>query len=132
MVATVNTKLNSKLPIDSFNEWSETVATKEEVSGKVDKVDGKGLSTNDYTDADKEKLTALPTEEMITDSFTILNRELDTKVDKEEGKGLSTNDYTDSDKAKLAATPSFWVGTQAEYDAITTKDTKTFYYIVEE
>lgn len=87
MVTTVNTLVNSKLPIDSFNEWSETVATKTDISGKVDKVDG---------------------------------------------KGLSTNDYTDTDKAKLAATPTFWVGTQAEYDAIATKDNKTFYYIVEE
>lgn len=86
MVTTVNTSLNSKLPIDSFNEWSETVATKEEVSGKVDKVTGKGLSTNDFTNADK---------------------------------------------AKLDATPTFWVGTQAEYDAIADKDSKTFYYIVE-
>lgn len=58
--------------------------------------------------------------------------DLSGKVDKVDGKGLSTNDYTDEDKAKLAATPSFWVGTQAEYDAITNKDTKTFYYIVEE
>lgn len=87
MVSAVNTQLNSKLPIDSFNEWSETVATKEEVSGKVDVEDGKGLSTNDYTDAEK---------------------------------------------AKLAATPTFWVGTQAEYDAISTKDNNTFYYIAEE
>ena len=36
IVTTVNTQLNSKLPIESFNEWSETVATKEEVSGKAD------------------------------------------------------------------------------------------------
>ena len=31
------------------------------LNGKVDKVTGKGLSTNDYTDADKAKLGALPT-----------------------------------------------------------------------
>lgn len=30
-----------------------------DVSGKVDKVVGKGLSSNDYTDADKLKLTGL-------------------------------------------------------------------------
>ena len=29
------------------------------VGGKVDKVDGKGLSANDYTDADKAKLESL-------------------------------------------------------------------------
>lgn len=31
-----------------------------DISGKVDKVTGKGLSTNDYTDTDKAKVTAVP------------------------------------------------------------------------
>ena len=53
---------------------------------KVDKVTGKGLSTNDYTDADKT----------IVDGVTAA---LDDKVDKISGKGLSTNDYTNEDKA---------------------------------
>ena len=34
---------------------------KEKLGGKVDKVDGKGLSANDYTDDDKSKLSALYT-----------------------------------------------------------------------
>lgn len=34
-------------------------ATKTELDGKVDKVDGKGLSTNDYTTADKDKLAGI-------------------------------------------------------------------------
>ena len=41
----------------------------DELSNKVDKVDGKGLSSNDYTDEDKEKLTSLeilPSEEFGT------------------------------------------------------------------
>lgn len=59
------------------------------------------------------------------------HQDVSGKVDKVSGKGLSTNDYTDADKAKLAATPSFWVGTQAEYDAIAVKDNHTFYYITE-
>ena len=33
------------------------------INGKVDKVTGKGLSANDYTDADRTKLGALPTNE---------------------------------------------------------------------
>lgn len=57
--------------------------------------------------------------------------EVSGKVDKVSGKGLSTNDYSNADKAKVDATPTFWVGTQAEYDAIATKDNKTFYYITE-
>lgn len=44
------------------------------LAGKVDKEQGKGLSTNDYTDNDKDKLTALPT-------ATELTQELDGKAD---------------------------------------------------
>lgn len=54
------------------------------VPNKVDKVTGKGLSTNDYTNADK---TAVGT--------------IGDKVDKVTGKGLSTNDYTDADKTAV-------------------------------
>lgn len=42
---------------------------------KVDKVEGKGLSTNDYTNAEKSKLSALPT-------ATELDAALDVKLDK--------------------------------------------------
>ena len=55
------------------------------VPDKVDKVEGKGLSTNDYTDTDK---TAVGT--------------IGDKVDKVTGKGLSTNDYTTEEKNKLS------------------------------
>jgi len=61
---------------------------------KVDKVSGKGLSTNDYTDADKTKLGDLPTDAELTANLA-------GKVDKETGKGLSTNDFTDAEKTKL-------------------------------
>lgn len=64
------------------------------LADKVDKVDGKGLSANDYTDADKAKLDALP-------SDSTLETALDNKVDKVDGKGLSANDFTDADKTKL-------------------------------
>ena len=62
---------------------------------KVDKEEGKGLSSNDFTDALKTKL-----EGMEPDTYATKD-ELDKKVDKEEGKGLSSNDYTDVDKAKV-------------------------------
>ena len=32
------------------------------LNGKVDKVDGKGLSTNDYTDEDKALIATIPTD----------------------------------------------------------------------
>ncbi len=40
------------------------------VDNKVDKVEGKGLSTNDYTNAEKSKLSALPTATDLDDRFT--------------------------------------------------------------
>ena len=65
------------------------------LGGKVDKVSGKQLSTEDYTTAEKTKLGDLPTN-------GALNTALAGKVDKVEGKGLSTNDYTTAEKNKLA------------------------------
>lgn len=39
------------------------------LDGKVDKVEGKQLTTNDYTNTDKNKLDALPTNELLTQTF---------------------------------------------------------------
>lgn len=63
-------------------------------SGKVDKVSGKSLSTNDFTNAYRDK---------VDDTYT--KSETDTalagKVDKVSGKGLSTNDFTNTYKNKV-------------------------------
>lgn len=55
------------------------------VKNKVDKIAGKGLSANDYTTADKTEVAKIK-----------------DKVDKITGKGLSANDYTAADKAEVA------------------------------
>ncbi len=55
------------------------------VSTKVDKDAGKGLSTNDYSNAEKAEVAKVA-----------------DKVDKIAGKGLSTNDYSNADKAEVA------------------------------
>ena len=54
------------------------------IANKVDKVNGKGLSTNDYTAEDKAAVGTIA-----------------DKVDKVEGKQLSTEDYTTAEKTKL-------------------------------
>lgn len=95
------------------------------IVNKVDKVEGKGLSTEDFTTALKEKLVALPENaeanyvKSVSDEFTVsaegklevkeiapakvtgLPDALAGKVDKVAGKGLSANDYTDEEKEKL-------------------------------
>ena len=55
------------------------------VSTKVDKVAGKGLSTNDYSNAEKAEVAKVA-----------------DKVDKIAGKGLSTNDFSNDAKAEVA------------------------------
>lgn len=191
----------ARVPIDSFNTWSETVATKEEVAVKANASDvytkaevdaavagvdisaqlsdyltkteaedtyltehqdisGKANVGDSYTKAEsdakyltehqsltdyakKSEIPAPYDDTAITERVATLeaidhsqylteHQDISGKVDKVSGKGLSTNDYTAADKAKVDATPTFWVGTQAEYDAISVKDNKTFYYITEE
>ncbi len=71
---------------------------------KVDKVAGKGLSTNDFTTDQQNKLDNLPTAQDLTTTFA-------GKVDKVEGKGLSTNDLTDALYEKLQSIDgSRWQG----------------------
>lgn len=104
-------------------QMNEAIATA--IANKVDKVDGKGLSTEDFTTTLKEKLVALPEGaeanyvKSVSDEFTVsaegklevkevapakvtgLPDALAGKVDKVAGKGLSANDYTDEEKEKL-------------------------------
>ena len=76
----------------------QVIADETDLANKVDKVTGKGLSTQDFTTALKNKLQALPMAET-------LDTELDGKVDKVEGKGLSTNDLTNDRATKLDSLP---------------------------
>ncbi len=89
------------------------------LGNKVDKVSGKGLSTNDFTTAEKEKLagiTAGATKITVDDALSststnpvqnkVINTALAGKVSTETGKGLSTNDYTTADKNKLSGVAS--------------------------
>lgn len=82
---------------------------------KVDKITGKGLSTNDFTTAEKTKLQGIEAEatKTIIDSALsasstnpvqnkIINDALNGKVNVISGKGLSTNDYTTTEKNKLS------------------------------
>ena len=123
---TFNTNAQNK--IDEYNTNAESLINKiagvesknteqdTNIANKVDKEAGKGLSSNDYTDAEKEKLASLSNyndTEIKADITGIKskNTEQDTnianKVDKEAGKGLSSNDYTDAEKEKLASLSNY-------------------------
>lgn len=70
----------------------ENFKAESDVTNKVDKVPGKGLSTNDYDNTAKAKVDNLPENP---------GTKLAAKVDKLEGKGLSTNDFTNEYKTKV-------------------------------
>lgn len=77
----------------TFNRNTPMLLTREQrtlILNAVQKVVGKGLSANDFTDEHKKKLEDLQPVDV------------SGKVDKEEGKGLSSNDYTNTDKENLA------------------------------
>lgn len=104
----------------SFQNLCEVLNTM--LASKVDKVSGKGLSTNDYTTAEKNKLAGIATgatkttvdatfsststnpvqNKVISAAIDDIGTQLDTKVDKVSGKGLSANDYTTAEKNKLS------------------------------
>ena len=78
---------NELVALDTGKADESAVTTA--LEDKVDKVAGKGLSTNDYDNTAKG----------IVDGVTTA---LAGKVDKVEGKGLSTEDFTTAEKTKLA------------------------------
>lgn len=67
------------------------------IGNKVDKVNGKQLSDENYSATEKNKLANLQNFDP-----SALNSAIAQKVDKVEGKQLSTNDYTTAEKNKLA------------------------------
>lgn len=99
-------------------------------NNKVDKVSGKGLSDNNYTDQEVSKVSNLPSDtnnelNLLKDSWINFNQNYrpkiqnlppntmskiqdlqDGKVDRVTGKGLSTNDYTNPDRSKVSYLPS--------------------------
>ena len=100
---------------DLSNSYYSKTQTDNLLDTKVNKVTGKGLSTNDYTTAEKTKLSNIEAEAnktvivQATGSSTTsvmsqnaLTSALGDKVDKVSGKSLSTNDYTTAEKTKLS------------------------------
>lgn len=49
----------TKTPNSGVVDLGTVITSHQDISGKVDKVDGKGLSTNDYTTTEKEKLAGI-------------------------------------------------------------------------
>lgn len=96
---------NGVNPNDAINVGQLTTTTTQintSLSGKVDKVAGKGLSTNDFDAAARAKLNS-----MVQYDDRSLKATIDSKVDKVEGRSLSEANYSIDEKAKLAGLSNF-------------------------
>lgn len=94
----VDNAVESALP--SINGTTMTGDHNGAYYGLVDVVQGKGLSTNDYTDGDKAIVTRLndPDKSLSTNDYTNADKAVVTRLN-DDSKTLSTNDYTNDDKA---------------------------------
>lgn len=88
-IAEAETRTDNKLSGKADKTDVQTALAK-----KVDVVAGKGLSTNDYTDAAKQKVDAIPTNPKYTDTTY--------KLADGQTAGLSLNNYSLTEKQKLA------------------------------
>ena len=112
-----------KAKLDELSNYDDTAVkaliTAEETARKaadglkVDKVTGKGLSANDFTDVLKAKLENLSNyddtavKSLISAEATAREAADNLKVDKVSGKGLSANDFTNADKNKLESLSNY-------------------------
>lgn len=95
------TIVDTELSSTSTNPVQNKIVTNK-LNTKVDKISGKGLSTNDYTTTDKNLVGTISNKA----DKTYIDTQLAMKVDKVDGKWLSTNDYTTTEKALVATIPN--------------------------
>jgi len=101
---TTITDSNGEVSVEAVEQIADQLNEQESIlTNKVNQVQGKELSENDFTDADKSKLDGVeesannyvhPTTHGINE-VSGLSTALDSKVAKESGMGLSENDLTD-------------------------------------
>lgn len=140
--------------VDNTSDLNKPVstATQNALDNKVDKVVGKGLSTEDYTTTEKNKLANISEGATANQSDSyLLNRTnhtgaqaistvsglqsaLDDKVDKIAGMGLSQENYTTAEKNKLASLESSkfkgeFVSLIALESAITSPEVGSYAYV---
>lgn len=114
-----NITVDDSLNQDSTNPVQNKVIYNA-LGNKVDKAEGKQLSTEDYTTPEKQKLAGIETganKTVVDDALNsesanpvqnkVVNAALGNKVDKVAGKQLSTEDYTTTEKEKLAALQNY-------------------------
>ena len=114
-VKTENLKVPTKVSeLTNDSKYVVESTLKTELDKKVDAIEGKVLSSNDFTNDEKTKLASLENyddtelagkvaalEAIDHSQYLTDHQDISGKVDKIEGKGLSTEDFTTELKTKL-------------------------------
>ncbi|MBQ5696167.1 MAG: hypothetical protein IIV48_05880 [Clostridium sp.] len=130
----------------------------QDVSGKVDKETGKGLSTNDFTTTYKNNVDSNTTARHTHSNKSVLDDISSTDITNWNNKSDFSGSYNDlSNKPAIPVKDNYtitnnlnnqlqtvgiieqnvgniikyWEGTQSEYNAISSKDNNTIYYITD-
>ena len=85
------------------------------VDNKVDKVEGKGLSTNDYTDSEKSKLSTLPTATEFDAALTAKQDKLVNSADVTVGED---DKLSVTDAAKRKAFDDLWISAASSFGTV--------------
>lgn len=96
--------LDWRVEINSSDSDSGFMMIDSAINKKVDKVSGKGLSTNDFLNGDVALVRTALTAHLSNTTIHVTQankNDWNNKVDKVAGKGLSTLDYTQADQDKL-------------------------------
>ena len=106
------------------SEASTTYATKSEVNNKVDKVEGKQLSTNDYTTIEKNKLAGIETGAEANTITSVQGRTGAVTISKSDvGLGSVNNvAITQAQVTKINELNYTRAMTEAQYNALTTTE----------
>lgn len=97
------------------------------LESKVDKENGKGLSTEDFTSTLKDKL-----ENLGTYDENILTQTNEAATRASQAATLAGNFAAQAIQAKTAIDQKMWYGTMEEYNALETVNNSTIYIILHE
>lgn len=90
------------------------------VDNKVDKIEGKGLSTNDYTDKEKSKLSTLPTATELDAALTAKQDKIVDSADIKVGwdDGIEGRTLYIEDSAKQKVFDDLWIKAAGEFGTV--------------
>lgn len=108
--------MNKIISLDSLHRLI-IIPLKRLIDKKIDKVDGKGLSTNDYTNLEKEKLANLSTEGLATEEYVDNSLNIlvgDTSVSDQIAHAINSLDIITDDEIDTICSAVIYAASEVE------------------